>query len=360
MGATNTDERIGILLLNLGGPWTLDDIKPFLKNLFSDRDIIPLPGGPAFQGVWARFISTMRTPKVRKKYAEIGGGSPLLYWTRVQAGGLLELLNGPGGPGPEGLRELSGDDPSVPGARGRYVAALAMRYSSPTAAAAIEHLKKEGCRRVVVLPLYPQECMATTGSSYLDLERAVAASGSGMEHVDIRSFHRHPLYLDAMSEKIREGLAAIPESARDECMVLFSAHGLPLRIVETGDPYVRHIQETVDGLLERLGDEVPRHRFAYQSRTGPVKWTGPGTDEVLLELGRAGTKAVLLVALSFVSDHIETLHEVDIEFAEVAEEAGIEHFHRAPSLNDSPTFLRALRDIVVDAVEGSAPPEGSR
>jgi ferrochelatase len=345
----NKDERIGVLLLNLGGPWTLDDIKPFLRNLFSDRDIIPLPGGPALQGVWARFISAMRTPKVRKKYAEIGGGSPLLRWTRVQASGLLELLNGEAHR--VDLDGLTGDDPSVPGAGGPYVAALGMRYTPPTTAAAIDHLKSAGCRRVVVLPLYPQECMATTGSSYLDLERALAGDASDLPRSDIRSFHRHPLYLEAMAEKIREGLDRIPADLRGETMVLFSAHGIPLRIVETGDPYVQHVRETVEGLVSRLGDDVPRHRLAYQSRTGPVKWTEPGTDDVLVELGRNGTKAVLLVPISFVSDHIETLHEVDIEFAEVAGAAGIEHFHRAPSLNDSPTFLRALRDIVVEAAE---------
>jgi ferrochelatase len=157
-----------------------------------------------------------------------------------------------------------------------------------------------------------------------------------------------------MAERVREGLRLFPEG---EPVVLFSAHGVPIRIVETGDPYVRHVRETVDGLLGLLGEDVGEYQLAYQSRTGPVRWTEPGTDEVLEELGRSGKRSVLVVPISFVSDHIETLHEVDIEFREVAEKAGIEHYHRAPSLNDSPAFLKALRDIVLDALsdsEGSA------
>lgn len=352
-------EKVGILLLNLGGPWTLDDIKPFLRNLFNDRDIIPLPGGPALQGFWARFISTVRTPKVRTKYAEIGGGSPLLKWTRRQAQGLVGLLNGDdrgAEQGPSGTSQALGDPhfAGVPQRDGRFIAALGMRYSPPTATEALEYLKGQGCRRVVVLPLYPQECVATTGSSFKDLEKALQLHGNAFEMTTVRSFHTHPLYLQAMTERIREGLKLFSEG---EPVVLFSAHGVPIRIVETGDPYVRHVRETVDGLLGLLGDDIGEYRLAYQSRTGPVRWTEPGTDEVLQELGRSGKRSVLVVPISFVSDHIETLHEVDIEFREVAEKAGIEYYHRAPSLNDSPAFMQALRDIVLDALndsEGSA------
>jgi ferrochelatase len=329
-------ERTGILLLNLGGPWTLDGVKPFLLRLFSDRDIIPLPGGPALQGLWARLIATARAPKVRRKYAEIGGGSPLLRWTRAQADGLGRLLEG-----------------------GSFATAVAMRYSEPTAADALAELEAAGCRRIVVLPLYPQECMATTGSSLLDLERALARRGRAFETTVIRSFHRAPGYLRAMADRVREGLALFPEEVREEAVILFSAHGIPLRIAATGDPYVTHVEETVRGIVEELGDEIGPHRLAYQSRTGPVKWTGPGTADVIAELGAEGVESVLVVAISFVSDHIETLHEIDVEFADLAQEAGIAHFHRAPSLNDSPLFLEALRDLVVDAAQGSAPPARS-
>lgn len=343
------NEKTGVLLLNLGGPWTLDDIKPFLRNLFNDRDIIPLPGGPALQGFWARFISTVRTPRVRTKYAEIGGGSPLLKWTRVQAQGLADLLNGGGIEG-ETIESLDAHDPRIPQEEGPFVVALGMRYSPPTAGEALEYLHSRGCRRVVVLPLYPQECRATTGSSLKDLDGASKGLGGGFDFKAIRSFHTHPLYLKAMVERIHEGLGSFPGG---DTVVLFSAHGVPIRIVETGDPYVRHVRETVDGLLGLLGDDVREYRLAYQSRTGPVRWTEPGTDEVLEELGRAGKDQVLIVPISFVSDHIETLHEVDIEFRVVAERAGIEHYHRAPALNDSPLFLEALRDIVLDALTDS-------
>ena len=344
-------------MLNLGGPWTLDDVRPFLESLFRDREIIAFPGGPALQGVWARLISTLRTPKVRERYARIGGGSPLLYWTRIQGLGLERLLNGaapalPDEAPTEQLRSLDCRDPGVleKEGEGRFLVALAMRYSPPTASSALSYLKEKGCRRVVVLPLYPQECRATTGSSLADLERARDV-GNRLVLRTVRSFHDHPKYVRALAERVREGLALFPEDLRGGVTVLFSAHAIPLSLVREGDRYTEHVQETVNLLMGELGGEVGSYRLAYQSRTGPVRWTGPGTDEVISDLGEEKAKGVLLVPISFVSDHIETLHEVDIEFAEIARESGVAHFHRAPSLNGSPLFLEALRDLVVEELE---------
>ncbi len=361
-------DPIGILLLNLGGPWTLADVGPFLRSLFDDREIIPFPGGPRLQTTWSRFLSAVRTPAVRKRYAAIGGGSPLLYWSRVQALGLAKRLNAGDSSSltdaeTAALRAATASEAGLPAGlgEGRYVPAIAMRYSEPSAGAAIAHLAGRGCRRAIALPLYPQECAATTGSSLADLRRAMARAPRPIELDVVRSYHDHPLYLRAMAEKVREGLAAFPPEMRREIEVLFSAHGVPIRIAESGDPYVRQVGETVEGLLRELAGEIGPHRLAWQSRVGPIRWTEPGTDEVLARLGKEGARGVLVVPLSFVSDHIETLHEVDIEFREVAEEAGIERFGRSPALNENPVFLEALRDIVLAAAgRGSEPASGAR
>jgi ferrochelatase len=351
-------DRTGVLLLNLGGPWTLDDVRPFLLNLFSDREIIPMPGGPALQGLWARLISSLRAPKVRKRYSEIGGGSPLLYWTRRQAAGLQQLLNHPSphpadAPRAEVLRQMETRDPGVPDLRSEdsFVVAVGMRYSSPTSGDALSYLKNKGCRSVVVLPLFPQECRATTGSSFHDLEKSSPFILGEMELIRVRSFHDHPGYIGAVAAKIREALSEFPNNDRPTVTVLFSAHAIPYRMVQDGDPYVPQIEETVDRVVKELDGEIGPHRLTYQSRTGPVRWTGPGTVEVLEELGQKGVTNVLVVPVSFVSDHIETLHEIDIEFAEIAHRAGIANFRRVPCLNDSPAFLAALGDLVRGVVE---------
>ncbi|MFH1279634.1 MAG: ferrochelatase [Candidatus Eisenbacteria bacterium] len=353
-------ERTGIVLLNLGGPWSLDRVKPFLRSLFRDRDIIPFPGGPALQGFWSWMLSTFRAPAVRKRYGEIGGGSPLLYWSRVQALGLERRLSGtaPADPTEEEKAAILNFDVDHPGlpeglSDGPFVTAACMRYSEPGARAALRHLAWKGCRRAVVLPLYPQECMATTGSSLIDLEKAAAGMADAPERVVVRSYHDHPIYLRAMAERVREGLARFDERKRKDLLVLFSAHAVPIRIAESGDPYVAQVKETVIGLAGELAGEIGRHRLAWQSRVGPIEWTGPGTDEVLAELGRQGVRNVLVVPLSFVSDHIETLHEIDIEFAEVAEEAGIGRMERSPALNESPIFLDALCEITKTALAGA-------
>lgn len=354
-----TVDRTGIILLNLGGPWTLGRVKPFLRSLFDDREIIPFPGGPALQGIWSWMLSTFRTPAVTKRYAEIGGGSPLLYWSRVQALGLERRLNGyaPADPTERDLaaiRDFDIDRPGLPEelSGGPFVTVQCMRYSEPGAAAALRHLAEKGCRRAVVLPLYPQECMATTGSSLIDL-RGAAGGAEAPELVVVRSYHDHPLYIRAMAERVREGLAKFDGKIRKNVLVLFSAHGVPIRIAESGDPYVAQIEETVNALAGELAGEIGAHRLAWQSRVGPIEWTGPGTDDVLKELGKQGTRNVLVVPLSFVSDHIETLHEIDIEFAEVAEEAGVGRMERSPALNDSPVFLDALYEIMMAALAGA-------
>src|SRR5262249_42100324 len=190
---------------------------------------------------------------------------------------------------------------------------------------ALEALRDEGISRIVTLTLYPHYSRATTGSSENELRRVLARKhfkDAAFTVSSVSSYAVDPLYLEALTESVRRGLAGLPEEVRPRVVLLFSAHALPQRFVDRGDPYVREIEATRQGILERLGNGH-RHVLGYQSRTGPVKWTGPGTDEVLDELGRERVREVLVIPLSFVSDHIETLYEVDMLFAERARKAGI-------------------------------------
>jgi len=316
-------EKTAVLLLQMGGPDSLDAVQPFLRNLFSDRDIIRI--GPAFvQPLIARFISRRRAPKVEGYYGKIGGKSPIRELTDAQARALEEKLGPP------------------------YRCFVAMRYWHPSTLEALAAIKREEISRVVALSLYPHYSRATTGSSVNELNRVLGESGVGFSVSRIESFYDHPLYIEALVERIEEGLArfADPEGVH----LLFSAHSLPQSFIDAGDPYLSHILETVRLAMERLGDI--EYHLAFQSRAGPVKWLEPSTEEMLERLGKAGCTELLVVPLSFVSDHIETLYEIDIQYAEEARELGITDFRRAPSLNSSPRFIECLAELVLKAGPG--------
>ena len=325
-----TPEPIGVVLFNSGGPGNLSEVEPFLVNLFSDREIIELPGGAALQPLMARIIAKMRGPSVRANYGRIGGGSPQLRLTQEQGRALEHRLN-----------ELAGG-------RSRFHVVIAMRYFSPTCAEALGELAAADVRKIVTLTLFPHYSKATTGSSRREFDRALAEprfSRLNFEVAHVEHYHDDPRYLDAFAGTIHEAFERIPAPRRDDTVILFSAHGLPQKFVDEGDPYVRHIEATRQGLLRRL--QLPnRQRLAYQSRTGPVKWLGPGTEEAIEELGREGVKDLLVVPLSFVSDHIETLYEVDLLFAETARKSGITGYFRPQALNANPVFIDALAHLV--------------
>jgi len=318
---------VGILLFNMGGPGTLDDVEPFLVNLFSDRDIIELPMGARLQPLVARLIAKARGNGVRRNYASIGGGSPQLKLTRAQALALGDRLD----------RETGR----------RHVVEVAMRYWKPDTDTALERLASEGVSRLVTLTLYPHYSRATTGSSRREFDRLLAQpkwqGRFDVSHVE--EYPDHPLYLDAMADTVRRALEGFPAHRRDHVTVLFSAHGLPKKFVDQGDPYVEHTHRTVEGILERLSMPNP-HVVGFQSRTGPVTWIGPGTEDVLRDLGRRGVKEVLMVPVSFVSDHIETLYEVDQLFKEDALASGISDYRRSEALNTHPLYIEALADLV--------------
>lgn len=321
-----------ILLFNLGGPDDLASVEPFLVNLFSDRDIIELPFGAALQPVLARVIAKLRGPGVRRNYQSIGGGSPQLRITRAQGAALEQCLN------------------DVHRGRSCYRVFIAMRYSRPSSDDALRAIADAGIRKIVTLTLFPHYSKATTGSSMREFLRTLQqpewrAMNFEVSHVD--RYAGDPRYLDAMAETVVAAWDRIPADRRQETVLLFSAHGLPQKFIDEGDPYVQDIEATRVGILERL-HFTPREVLAYQSRTGPVKWIGPGTEEMLESLAAQGVRNVLVVPLSFVSDHIETLYEVDLLFGETARKAGITGYWRTESLNIAPRFIAALGGLVED------------
>jgi ferrochelatase len=266
-------------------------------------------------------IAWKRTKEAQENYRKIGGGSPIVRWTTLQGRGLVARL-----------RE-----------RGHDVEfAMAMRYWNPTTAEALDQLERAGVGRLLAVTLYPHYSMATTGSSVAELLRVMKRRGLSLPLERIDTWYDHPGYLEAIARRVRDALAGFPSGARPTLLV--SAHGLPQHFIDAGDPYCEHIDITVKGVLSRLPD-LP-HVLGYQSRVGPVKWIGPSTDEVIRGLARDGVKEVLVIPISFVSDHVETLYEVDMLYGDRARALGITDFRRVDSLNDFPPFLDALADLV--------------
>ncbi|MDW7711894.1 MAG: ferrochelatase [Deferrisomatales bacterium] len=311
---TGQAAKIAVVLLNMGGPDSLDAVRPFLHNLFSDPAILPAPAFVRRPLAW--WIAKRRAPRSAENYRAIGGRSPLGEITRAQAKA-LEAELGPG-----------------------YAVTVAMRYWHPRAAEAARAVQASGARAIVALPLYPQFSRATSGSSLADMERALAEEGlDGLPREVIRSWEDFPPYVSALAACVREALEGL-----EGATVLFSAHGLPVKLIEGGDPYLGHVQATVAAVMTHLPG-VP-YRLAFQSRTGPVRWLEPSVADELAALAGQGVKRVVVVPVSFVSDHIETLHEIDVEYRELAESLGFEVFRRSPSLNTRPSFVRALAQLV--------------
>jgi len=315
----------GIVMMNLGGPRTLDDVNPFLRALFADREIIQLP----LQNWLGPFIADRRTKKIQQHYGEIGGGSPILDWTECQGRGMVERL----------------DRLSPATAPHRFY--VAFRYIEPTSETALQAMAADGVTRAVAFTQYPQFSCSTTGSSLNELWRAARRVNLHERFTwsVIDRWPTHPGFVDAMTETVRQGLAKFDDDAQDDVVIVFSAHSLPLDVIDRGDAYPAEIGATVHEVMQRL-DYRHEYLISYQSDVGPVRWLGPSTEKVLKELGAKKRQRVLVVGVAFTSDHIETLHELDIEYGEVAHAAGIAHFHRAPALNDLPAFQDALADLV--------------
>ncbi len=324
-------KRVGIVLFQLGGPDSLEAVEPFLFNLFLDPDIIPLGPFGILRLPIAKLISSRRSIPVAGKYAEIGGRSPIGTLTERQRVRLVEALS-------------PYIDP---------VAVTAMRYWHPFTSEAVAALRKAGpLDEIVLLPLYPQYSYATTLSSLKEWRRVSGNPTGGPPERTINHFYDHPLYIQALVQRIGSMLRQFPDSSRIH--LIFSAHGLPRSLVEKGDPYPKQIEATVRMVCEQGVKQYagwPRtHLLCYQSRVGPAKWLQPSLTETIEQLGHKGVKEMLVAPISFVTEHIETLHEINIEAREEAKRHGIETFRMMPAVGDSPLFIGALKDVILRAV----------
>jgi ferrochelatase len=325
---TENRDGIGVLLFNLGGPETLDDVRPFLFNLFSDPDIIRLPWR-ALQKPLAWLISTQRNKLSRGYYEKIGGGSPLRKITDDQARALEKVL-------------ASRDVP--------VRAYVGMRYWHPFLEDALDKIRRDNLTHLVVLPLYPQFSISTTGSSLNRMNELLGKDAEEAPRLSvIQEWHDDPGYIAALTAAIREELIKVTDQEPSRTHIVFSAHSVPVRYIDEGDPYLDQTRETVRLVMEQLGSDRP-HSLSFQSKVGPVKWLRPSTDETIRRLAREGVAQVLLVPVSFVSEHIETLYELDILYRHVAEEVGITEYRRVPALNCRPDFINALAGLVERAI----------
>ena len=322
---TRTTRRVGIVLFQLGGPDTLEAIEPFLYNLFCDPDIIDFPFARIGRKPLAKLISTTRARKVQHHYATIGGGSPIRKHTERQARAL----------------EAEMSDRGIDA-----VCFIAMRYWHPFTQEAIEQLRAAGCDEIVLLPLYPQHSSTTTGSSLNEWTRLFC---DDIPIHKVGAFYQNEMYLDAVVEKVNEALARFAVPERPE--IVFSAHSLPVSVIEKGDPYQRQIEETVALLMER-GGWSNRHRLCYQSKVGASRWLQPSLHQTLRQLAHERVREMCVVPVAFVSDHVETLGEIDHEAREQAQGLGITQFEMSAGLNDSPKFITALGQLVQEALGG--------
>ena len=331
-------KKIGIVMFQLGGPDSLEAVEPFLLNLFLDPDIIPMGPLGFLRRPLARIISWRRSVPVRGRYAEIGGRSPIGALTERQRGALAESLS-------------SEVDP---------VAVVAMRYWHPLTTEAVDALRKAGpVDEIVLLPLYPHFSYATTLSSLKEWRRVYGEPESGPPQRTVSQFYDHPLYIQALVQRIGSVLRQFEDSSRIH--LVFSAHGLPMSLVEKGDPYPGQVESTLRMICEEGRKQFPgwpqTHLLCYQSRVGPAKWLQPPLTGTIERLGTAGVKEMLVVPISFVTEHIETLHEINIEARAEAKKFGVEVFRMMPAVGDSPLFIAALKDLVLRAVGLTGDPQ---
>ncbi len=320
-------KRVGVVLFQLGGPDSLAAVEPFLYNLFCDPDIIDFPFSRIGRRPLAKLISSTRAKKAGQHYASIGGGSPIRKFTERQAAALEAHLAGVG-------------------LDARCV--VAMRYWHPFTTEAIAQLREADVDQVVLLPLYPHYSKTTTGSSLNEWRRHW--HNNEVPTFSITTFYRNPLYIDALVEKINEAVAKFSDP--DNVQFVFSAHSVPVSVIEKGDPYQRQIQETVELVMEQGAWPNP-HRLCYQSKVGASKWLQPSLHTTLRSLASEQVRAVCVIPISFVSDHVETLAEIDHCAREEARHLGIEHFAMTAGLNDSPKFIEALASVVLEATGGT-------
>ncbi len=313
-----------LAFVNLGGPRDKSEIVPFLTRLFSDRETIKFPVPATFQPALAGWIAKTRLKKIWPQYETIGGGSPQYRYSLAQMEHIAKNLK-PGRP--------------------HLQFELVFRFSFPLTEEVVPNLLKNGVNRILTVPFYPHYSSATTGSSVNELKRRIQESGKQVELELVPAYYNAPFFVEAWSQKISSLLPRLKN--RSKSRIVFSAHGLPQSIIDKGDPYLDHIKASVAGIMDTLGHPLP-HMLAFQSRVGPIRWLRPNTLDVLRELPRQGVDEVIVVPISFVSDHIETLYEIDVTFADLAAKSGIRQFLRAEGLNEDPFFLDGLARWIED------------
>lgn len=329
--------KTGIALLNFGGPWTLGDVKPFLYRLFVNPSVLVGVPTPLRQAL-AFTIAQVKGPSSVESYRSIGGGSPQLRWTEAQAEGLRRLLKSNGG-----------GDSGGHANGGAVRVEIGMRSAEPSIETALRRLKEWGAERLVLLPLFPHFSTTTTGTCLEEAEAALQRlNWTPLKH-EVRNWPDEPAYAALLRRTVDEAIARAEVERgdlTDPIHILFSAHSLPLKIVERGDPYPADIARTIEAVTKGL-----RHPWSlcFQSRNGKMPWLEPYLEDELKRLPREGVRRVVVAPVSFVSDHIETLFELDQLYAEEARREGITHYYRARTFNDDPEFARVLRTILKES-----------
>ncbi|XP_072384095.1 ferrochelatase, mitochondrial [Diabrotica undecimpunctata] len=335
--STNVSKpKTGIVLVNMGGPETINQVHDYLHRIMTDRDMIQLPIAQDYLGPW---IAKRRTPEVQKKYQEIGGGSPILKWTKLQGKLLCDKLN----------QQCSDTAP--------HKAYVAFRYVPPFTKDAFEELEKDCVEHAVIFSQYPQYSCATSGSSFNEIYRYFKNRElpKGMKMSVIDRWPIHSLLAKCFADNIKKELQQIPEAKRNNAVILFSAHSLPLKAVNRGDPYPSEVGATVHQVMNELNFSH-RYQLVWQSKVGPLPWLGPMTDEAIKGYVKQGQKTFVVVPIAFVNEHIETLHELDIEYCtDLAKELNVEIIRRVPAPNDHPLFIEALCDIVKTHIKRKIP-----
>lgn len=320
--------KTAVVLFNLGGPDSPEAVEPFLFNLFSDPAIISVP--QPFRWLLARLISKRRAPVAREIYENLGGKSPLLELTEEQA------------------RALEKQCPDL----GEVKTFICMRYWHPMSAATADRVKRFDPDKIILLPLYPQYSTTTSASSIRDWHRAAAAAGLTAPTVEICCYPAQDGWVDAQVSLIRNALNDAGEGVKPR--VLFSAHGLPKKVIAAGDPYQWQVEQTAEAVVERLGQDGLDWIVCYQSQVGPLEWIGPSTDDEIKRAGRDGVP-VIVVPIAFVSEHSETLVELDIEYKELADEHGVPGYTRVPAVATHPSFVAAMAGLVRKAAHADGP-----
>lgn len=335
MNIINPNKKTAIVLFNLGGPDGPEAVEPFLFNLFNDKAIIGLPN--PFRKLLARLISRKRAPTAQKIYDEIGGKSPIVENTEAQASALESSLLG----------------------HGHVKVFYCMRYWHPMSDAVVNQVKEYAPDHIILLPLYPQFSTTTTGSSFKEWKRAAADAGLDVPTSSVCCYPTQADFITAHAALIRTYYDEAKQFGAPR--ILFSAHGLPEKIIKRGDPYQMQVELGTQAVLKTLGIANVDYVNCYQSRVGPLKWIGPATTDELLRAGHE-KKPVVLVPIAFVSEHSETLVELDIEYAEMAHEQGVEHYYRVPTLSTNAHFIAGLSDICLKLTTDAtlAPDTGTR